>query len=224
MVESIDGKMIELMCVIVNSGYGSKVLKAARHHGVNGGTIFLGRGTVKSRLLEFLSLYDVRKEIVLMAAESSEAHNVLEKLNDEMRFDKPHHGIAFSTPITKIIGSRCINCEYTTERGASDMYSIIFTIVDKGKAEEVIEAAESAGSTGGTIINARGAGVHETSKLFSMEIEPEKEVVLILAQKDSVERIAETIKDRLKIEEPGNGIIFIQEVSRTYGLYHPDKG
>lgn len=224
MVGNIEGKFIELMCVIVNCGHGSKVLKTARHHGIHGGTIFLGRGTVKSRLLEFLSLYDVRKEIVLMIAESSDAHSALEMLNEEMHFDKPHHGIAFSMPIRRIIGSRCYNCEYTTERGVSDMYSAIFTIVDKGRAEEVIEAAESAGSTGGTIINARGAGVHETSKLFSMEIEPEKELVLILAENASVDGIAGAIRDRLKIEEPGNGIIFIQEVSRTYGLYRPDKG
>jgi len=225
MTGSIDGKMIELICVIVNCGHGSKVLKTARHYGVNGGTIFLGRGTVHSRLLEFLSLYDVRKEIVLMAAESSVAQNAMEKLNEEMHFDKPHHGIAFSMPITRIIGSRCINCESTTVRGENDMdmYNVIFSIVDKGKAEEVIEAAEKAGSAGGTIINARGAGVHETSKLFSMEIEPEKEIVLILAERDSADRIADAIKDRLRIDEPGNGIIFIQEVNKTYGLYKPAK-
>jgi len=222
MTGNIEGKTIELICVIVNCGHGSKVLKTARHYGVNGGTIFIGRGTVHNRLLEFLSLYDVRKEIVLMAAESSVAESAVETLNEEMHFDRPHHGIAFSMPITRIIGSRCISCESTSVRGENDMYNAIVTIVDKGRAEDVIEAAEKAGSTGGTIINARGAGVHETSKLFSMEIEPEKEIVLILANKESTDRIAESINESLKIDEPGKGIIFIQEVSKTYGLYKPD--
>lgn len=216
---SINEIGIEMICVIVNSGHGSKILKTAKNHGVHGGTIFLGRGTVKSRLLEFLSLYDVRKEIVLMIFERKAAFDVLEKLNEEIHFDKPHHGIAFSIPIEGIIGSRCINCNITTERGANIMYKAIFTIVDKGRAEDVIDAAVKAGSRGGTIINARGSGIHETSRLFSMEIEPEKEVVLILAEAGATDRIASEIKESLKIDEPGNGIIFIQDVGKVYGIY-----
>lgn len=76
-----------------------------------------------------------------------------------------------------------------------------------------------AGSKGGTIINARGSGIHETSKIFSMAIEPEKEIVLILSEEESTEGIVASIRKKLKIDEPGNGIIFIQEVSKTYGLY-----
>ena len=83
----------------------------------------------------------------------------------------------------------------------------------------MIDAATEAGAKGGTIINARGSGIHETSKVFSMEIEPEKEIVLILSRTESTDAIAAAIRDKLKIDEPGNGIIFIQDVNRTYGLY-----
>lgn len=99
------------------------------------------------------------------------------------------------------------------------MYHVITTIVDKGKAEDVIDAATKAGSKGGTIINARGSGIHETSKVFSMEIEPEKEIVIILSEADKTEAIVSSIKNELKIEEPGNGIIFVQDVNKTYGIY-----
>lgn len=218
-MESVDSMGIELICVIVDIGHGSRILKSAKHYGVRGGTILLGRGTVKSRLLEFLSLYEVRKEIVLMLAEKSKAFEVLKKLDEEIHFDKPHHGIAFTIPVHKIIGTSSIDCEITTERGADIMYRSIFTIVDKGKAEDVVDAAVQAGAKGGTIINARGSGIHETSKLFSMEIEPERELVLILAETDTADTIAAAIRDSLKIDEPGNGIIFIQDVSSVYGVY-----
>ena len=210
---------IELICIIVNDGHGSKILKTAKQNGVRGGTILLGRGTVKNKLLEFLSLYDVRKEIVWMLAEKKVAFQALQKLDEEFHFEKPHHGIAFTIPVHKIMGTRCIDCKITTERGENIMYRSIFTIVDKGRAEEVIEAAVKAGSKGGTIINARGSGIHETSKLFSMEIEPEKEVVLILAETAEADTIAASIRDSLKMEEPGNGIVFIQDVSSVYGIY-----
>lgn len=85
-------------------------------------------------------------------------------------------------------------------------------MVDKGRAEDVIDAAAAAGSQGGTIINARGSGIHETSKLFSMEIEPEKEIVLILAEKQLTEPIVNSIREKMNIEEPGNGVIFMYTV------------
>lgn len=71
----------------------------------------------------------------------------------------------------------------------------------------------------GTIINARGSGIHETSKLFSMEIVPVKEVVLIISEKHLTDKLASSISTDLKMSEPGNGIIFIQDVCKTYGLY-----
>lgn len=220
MRENTNGKNAELLCVIVNNGLGSKVLKTAKHNGITGGTIFLARGTVKNRILELLDMYDIRKEIVLMIAEKMTAFGVLEKLNHEMHFNKPNHGIAFSIDVSGIIGAICNKPVNTIERGVDNaMYHAIFTIVDKGRAEEAVEAAVKAGARGGTVINARGSGIHETSKLFSMEIEPEKEIVLILSEERLTDSIVSAIKDSLRIEEPGNGIIFILDAGKTYGLY-----
>jgi len=221
-------KELELIYVIVNFGLGSKIIKFAKHNGILGATVFLGKGTVKNRILEFFDLTDIRKEIVIMISEKLIAYDVLEKLYKEFHFNKPNHGIAFSFPVLKLFGARSLNfdeaCSNINDiresRGADNsMYNAIFTIVDKGKAESVIETATKAGSTGGTIINARGSGIHETQKLFSMEIEPEKEVVLILAKKEATEAIVSSIREDLQIDQPGNGIIFIQEVNKAYGLY-----
>jgi nitrogen regulatory protein PII len=211
----------ELICTIVNYGMGSKIAKIAKQHGVSGGTITLGKGTVHSKILDFIGLNDIRKEIVFMMADKDTARNALDILNSEFEFDKPNHGIAFTTSVCAVLGTRCNKCDnIKNKRGVNNtMYHAITTIVDKGKAEEVIDAATRAGSKGGTIINARGSGIHETSKLFAMDIEPEKEIVIILSEADKTEEIASSIRTSLKIDEPGNGIIYIQDVNRTYGIY-----
>ncbi len=215
------GLDIELCFIIVNSGMASKILKTAKKYGMNGGTITLARGTANHGVWDYLGLSDIRKEILYMAADQEVVGRALEKINTQYKFNKPNHGIAFTTSICNIVGTRMYKCnQEKTERGEEKtMYQVITIIVDKGKAEEVIEAAITAGSKGGTIINGRGSGIHETSKLFSMDIEPEKEIVLILSEVDQTESIVSVIRKELQIDEPGKGIIYVQDVNKTYGIY-----
>lgn len=221
---STDGKEVELLVIIVNNGLGSKVLRVAKNNGISGGTIVLGKGTVKNRILQLFDIYDIRKEIVLMLAEKQTANNALDVLCQEFHFNKPNHGIAFSISVSKIYGVKSYRFTINEERGVdSAMYKAIFTVVEKGKAEDVIDAANKTGARGGTIINARGSGIHETIKLFSMDIEPEKEIVLILSEEAQTEAIVSSISEALQIEEPGKGIIFVQNVNRTIGLAKEEK-
>ncbi|GEL78742.1 P-II family nitrogen regulator [Tenuibacillus multivorans] len=212
---------LNLVCIIVNFGLGSKVLQTAKKHGMRGGTVLLGKGTIKNHLLELLAINDVKKEIVLMGSDRKTVNYVLEKLDQKFKFSKPNHGIAFTTSINRVIGARSLKSDHMLERRGADqkMYHAITVIIEKGNAEDVIDAASEAGSKGGTIINGRGSGIHETSKLFSMNIEPEKEIVMILSERDSTDAIVSSIRKKLKIDEPGNGIIFIQDINQTYGLY-----
>lgn len=212
---------IELIYVIVDFGFGSKVIKRAKQHGIKGGTVTLGKGTINSRILNFIGLSDIRKEICFMLADTKTAYEALEGLDKEFDFNKPHHGIAFTTSVCTVLGTKSIPYEnIEKEKGAeSAMYNMITAIVEKGKAEDVIDAATKAGSKGGTIIEARGSGIHETSKLFSMEIEPEKEIVIILSEADMTSAIATSIRTELKMDEPGNGIIYVQNVNNVYGIY-----
>lgn len=213
--------IFELIYVIVNYGMGSKVLHKAKEYGIGGGTIFLAKGTVNNSLLNFLSLYDERKEIVIFGAGKNTADYALDELNKEFQFEKPNHGIVFSVGACNIVGSRCYKYEKIEERRSVNkpMYQLIITIVNRGKAEDVIEAANAAGSKGGTIINARGSGINETIKLFNMDIEPEKEMVMIISNADVTESIVLSIREKLEIDKPGNGIVFIQDVNKAYGIY-----
>ncbi|MCL2083758.1 MAG: P-II family nitrogen regulator [Oscillospiraceae bacterium] len=209
-----------LICCVVTIGDASKTLKFAKKYGVKGGTISIGRGTVNSRLLEFLGLNEVRKEIVTMVIESELAAGAISGISGDMEFAKPHKGIAFSYSVPEFIGSKNVVGESSPiTEGGKGMYNVIYVVVSKGKAEDVIDAASKAGSKGGTIMNARGAGIHEVQKLFSVEIEPEKEVVFILTKNDSKDGIVESIRSHLKIDEPGNGVMYVLDVNEVYGLY-----
>ena len=208
-----------LICCVVNMGDASKVYRIARKYGVRGETTSIGRGTVSNPLMNFLAINEERKEIITMIVESELAAEAIKGISTEMKFEKPHHGIAFSYSVSEFIGSKNTVSDSSITEGEKGMYKVIFVVVEKGKAEEVMEAAKKAGSRGGTIINARGAGVHEVQKFFSLEIEPEKEEVFIITKSDVKDKIVDSIREQLKIDEPGNGILYVLDVNEVYGLH-----
>lgn len=209
----------ELIYIVVDYKMGSKVLHAMKKYGIRGGTVFHGKGTIHNAFLNFLSLYEQRKEIVMIGTDSKTADYALDMLNKEFRFDRPNRGIVFTTSLNSMVGTHQ-TCDGSQEKEViNPMYQFIITIVEKGKAEDVIDSATSAGSKGGTIVNARGSGIHETDRIFNMDIEPEKEMVFIVSKKETTDIIVEAIRKKLDIEKPGQGVIFVQDVNRTYGVY-----
>lgn len=215
-------KVYELVHVIVNKGKASKVLSLAKKHGAKVGTIFLCHGTVSNKILNFLSIFERDKEMLTLVLDQEEVTDLIPILIDKFHFNKPNTGIIFTTRINLIKG---FNKEYKVHnKGVNNpMYKLITTIVEKGKGEEVVESANRAGARGATILNARGADQEEILKLFNMEIEPEKEVVLMIVKEDSAQEIVNTINADMEINKIGTGIIFVQDIAQAYGLNEGTK-
>lgn len=210
-----------LFSCILDFGKGSKALELSKNFGCYEGTIFLGKGTVSTDWLNVLGALDIRKEIFITIVDEEKEDAFYEAITKQFSLNKPGHGIAFSMPLKYCIKSNDLKYESNKElRGVNKMnYECIFTIVDKGLSEDVLEAAESAGSTGGTVIHGRGTGTQEKAVLFNIKIEPEKDIVMILSETEKTEFIVEAIDKRLNIGEPGRGIIFVMEVNKAIGLY-----
>lgn len=219
MADRLGGQNAELLCVIVNNGVGRKILHRARELGIRGGTIILGVGTSTGKFWDLLTLRDVRKEVVFMVASKEIARIVLDKLHQEHDFNKLNHGIAFTSAVAGAVGCKWYKeLEKDEEKGDDVMHHIITAIVEKGRGEDAVEAATEAGSRGGTIINGRGAGIHETQKVFGMDIEPEKEIVIIISEVSKTEEIISRIRKKLDMDIPGHGIVYVQNVSKVYGF------
>ena len=215
-------KPFECVYFVVHHGLASKILRFARNHGIFGGTIFYGVGTVKNFWLEVFELSHTEKEILVMVAKPGYAFRLMKLLYEELEMEKQNHGIVFSVPALSFTGGVHETDLEGEDKEGKSMYHLITVIVNKGDAEKALEAAQSAGTQGGTIINARGAGRHETSRLFLMDIEPEKEILMMIVKKENSQAITEAINREMHMEEQGKGVMFVQEVSRAYGLYHKE--
>ena len=50
-----------------------------------------------------------------------------------------------------------------------------------------------------------------------MDIEPEKELLLIVVERERTDAVIDAVNAQIDLDAPGNGIMYVQEVSRIYG-------
>ncbi len=99
----------------------------------------------------------------------------------------------------------------------------IVAIVERGKADYVVNRAKKAGAKGATILYGRGTGESEVKKFLNIQIESSKEVIIILSEKEKCKQIFDEIVEAGKLNNPGTGIIFTFPVSNLVGLHHRDN-
>ena len=88
-------------------------------------------------------------------------------------------------------------------------------IVSHGDAYDVMTAAREAGARGGTILDARGTHRDEDVQFFGMTLGSEKEMLLIVADKDAATNILNAVKELPVFKRTGGGIVYTTEVKRV---------
>ena len=97
-------------------------------------------------------------------------------------------------------------------------YQLVMVIVNKGYTDLAMNAARSCGARGGTILNARGTGNDEIEKFFGVPIQPEKELILIVVDKEITENVLMQIYKEAGLETKGQGIAFSIPVDDMIGF------
>ncbi len=206
-----------LFFVIVNRGKANAVLRKAQECGAVGGTIFLGEGTVQSKLLEMIGLTEIHKEILMISASDELCARLHQVISEEFMLNKRNRGMAFSIPFKRWQSQTVGQKHRVLQEKISSPYLCIMTIVDKGRSKSCIKVAREAGAKGGTLIHGRGAGI-PTDFYFPLVIEPQKDILMIITTKDEVSQIRGKIFTDLELAKAGNGIIFTLPVSQVSGL------
>ena len=93
--------------------------------------------------------------------------------------------------------------------------SLITCIVQRGYGDEIVQAAQHAGSQGATIYFARGTGVRERLGVLRVAVETEKEVIDIVVASDQVDRVFERVFVAGKLDRPGRGIIYVTPLEKA---------
>ncbi len=196
----------KLIVSVVDHGVAGRLARITRAAGARGGTILVGRGSATSLLFRILALADTERDILHTLVTDSEEKAVLDSIRSAPCFTKKCRGIVFTIQL----GGTAMN-------GPKD-HELITVIVNRGYADDVMDAARKAGARGGTIIHARGTGKPDDERFFGITIVPEKETVLILSERNGSAAIKNAIAGLPCLKEQGIGIMYTTPVEQFYQL------
>lgn len=189
------------------------------------------QGTATSNMIDMLGLGGMTKVIHICMLPKTMANEMMNKLTDELGLDKHNSGIAFTVAITGIsdpmmklmdeqVREKMIeHMEKDVENMSENMmHSLIMATVNQGYSEEVMDAAREAGAAGGTVFHARRLGAEETMHFWGISIQPEREIVLIVASADQKVGIMKAIGKCCGIHSDAQGLVISLPVDHVAGL------
>ena len=210
----------DLIVVIVNLGKASRVLAEAKKIGITGGTISLAHGTVNSNLLRKLGLSEIRKEVLLMVSQRKHTVLTINHITDTFHLEEPNRGIIFSTPLSTVVGTHNqLSDLHDTDPVSDPTHEMFMTIVPEGDGDKVVELVRQGGGAGGTIIPAYGAFAETVTRVFGIEINSEKDIVINLVDKQMANQIEEELARNIQFQDSDSGIMFSVDAQNVRGIY-----
>lgn len=235
--EELVYKPLKFLVAIVDMKKGEMLASLLNEHNYNVHYISIAQGTAPTEIRSYWGFSDTEKSLLwgLILGDASEY--VLDLLTENAELTKANSGVAFTIPIRSFANPALLSYisqggdmptknnegDNTMDEKEKPTHSLLMAIVKKGYADDVMEAARQAGARGGTIFRARGTGNHETAKFLGVTIEPEKDVILILARRGSRTAIMRSIYDKAGLHTEGNGLVLALPVENVVGSFNLNK-
>lgn len=217
--------MIELLCLISDEAEEKIIKPLYNKYEMPFNLATYGEGTASSSILKYFGLEEVKKYIYFSLINSHEKKKLLKSIEKNLKLDEPGNGICFTIPLSS--STKYIKDKFTMEDKMEKKdidekkeYHLIVTIITEGFSEEVMNAAKKAGAGGGTLIRGRSLYQQKDKKEFlGFSIEPEKDVVLIVVDKNKKNDVMNSIIEETGLKTKGGGMTFSLPISDAIGLY-----
>lgn len=221
---------VQWVIVIVDRGRAERISRIFQALPIAAHLVALGRGTASSEMMDCLGLDEPEKEILLCLMPTQWIPRAMEQLREQMELPKLGKGIAFTLPLSGIsAAARRTDTDRKEQAPMSEptqptqTYELIVSVIAHGQSDLVMRAAKAAGATGGTVVRARACGDDEGARFMGIVIQPEKELVLILAPAPIKRAIMQGICDAVAAAQEEPAVVFSLPVGEAMGIRMPDQ-
>ena len=207
------------LITIVENGEGHTVVDIARENGAAGATIISAMGSADHSAHVFDFDINPRKDLVLLISDKEKADSLQEALLAALRTSTPGRGIIFSLYVTETLGIMGHENDGQPDSGiwastAPSPHTVLLVMVNRPKTKDIIQACETAGNMGASIIH--GRGIRHTDRpggFFRESFDIERNMILMVIKKEQEEEMIQILR-ALDKSDPDYAL----SVSATYAL------
>ncbi len=204
-----------LLLTITKRGEGSFIVNSLNSHGIVWHLRAVGQGTASSEMMDILGIGSRDKDIVISLAARRAAESFTRKLESNPTLGRGH-GIMMIIPLvainnlTAVLASRAASKLNVQEADITMKneykHSLVLIAVNRGYADEVMQAARKAGATGGTVIKANLAD-SDSGELLGVTLEEERDIVAIMVPDTIRDTLMENVNRELGMRSDAQAII-----------------
>jgi nitrogen regulatory protein PII len=199
-----------------------------------------GSGTASSEIINLLGIGATEKAVFICLVQSTETPRIIQTVRRVMGTEGAGAGIAFTIPLGGITariftmfeesarsadapaataGTGGLNNQENQTMTAIEIKNeMIIAILNSGNSEAFMAEARKAGARGGTVISARGISQEMMKKFVGISVQDEKEIIFILADRNTVVPIMEAVKSDFGVSSEAAGVIFSLPVDQVMSL------
>ena len=185
------------------------------------------KGTARSALLDYLGLGETAKKLVVSLIPERAVEAVMKEIRENMPLYLPGRGICFTLPLSGasaiVFNALKKSSPDSEKKGGKKVkkereYSLLVTAMQKGFAEEAMEAARSAGAAGGTVLSAATLNDKKAEQLIGVTLQKETDILLILVKNEAKKAITQAILNKAGLKTDGGGVVFSLPVDDIAGV------
>ena len=213
-----------LMITITDRSRGEEFANRYQKQGIPLVMTTLGNGTATTEILNLLGLEATEKAVLFCVAARSP--RLVRRAAKDLWLDVPGRGVLMTVPISSMgVAAK----EYLLQGQEAEeimeskqTHELVVAIAKQGHTDQVMNAARSAGATGGTVVHAKGAGTDLAKKFFGVSIATERELVFILVKAENRKDIMKAIIAQAGVKTEAEAMVFSMPVSDIAGLRQLD--
>lgn len=220
----------QLLVLITNPRLADKATKIFRKSALPVQYRLNAQGTASSEIMDMLGLGSIDKCILMSTVPRQLGEAMLVRMRYELHLGAVNSGIAFTISLTGLNKLLMRMLTKTDEENASHSirkvgnsmtdtkYALIVATVNIGFSGDVMDAAKAAGASGGTVIHSRWIGNQEAAVSWGLSMQEEKEIVLVLAERDKKTEIMSGISEKCGMRSEAKGLVMALPIDDVMGL------
>ncbi len=203
-----------LLMIEVPHNKSDMISQAANEAGCEGGTVLIGRKISSNKVAVAFGLGSTTIEIIYILTNQGKKDGIISAIKEKALKEKFNLGMIYELKADGLMKTgKYLEGEKTMAN--KNPQEMITVILNRGYADDAMQAARKAGAGGGTVVNARGTANENDAKFFGVHIVPEKEMLMIVVDSDKKDAVLEAIRTLPCLSEPGSGIAFTSAVDNV---------